>query len=158
MQRGRRIRKWIVPITIIGCIAWFAWEMLGLHVTEPRGFIDASEAKSIADIEIPTEAKNIRAASARQWIYCERYVRFEAPVDVCLRFAAKIAPGSTTRPVEADDLASRKFPVRKGVFEDLSWFDLNQAQDVVSTGTGGSWEPRVWIDRRRGVVYYLITD
>ena len=68
-----------------------------------------------------------------------------------------MVPGAATQPVDPSELAYNAFPIRLGVFKDISWFDLAQAQDVVTAGSGPS-PPQVWVDRRRGVFYYRKTD
>lgn len=149
--------KWAVRITVVGGIIWLLWSFLGLHVSEPRGPITATKAESITGIRVPPEAKNIRAASYRQWIEYAQYLRFEAPVDVCLRFASTIVPGATTQPADEYDLARNAHPIRAGAFDDLSWFDLEKAQNVVTAG-GGSSQPQIWVDQTRGVFYFRKTD
>jgi len=158
MQRKNPSRlKRLLLVALVGLIAWFGWSLVGLHVSEPRGPTSAAEAESITGIRVPPEAKNIRAASFSQWIQYAKYLRFEAPPDVCLRFASTVVPGATTQPVDPSELAYNVFPIRPGVFKYISWFDLAQAQDVITAG-GGPSQAQVWVDRRRGVFYYRKTD
>lgn len=142
---------------MVGVMVWFVWSLLGFHVTESRGTITASRAESITGLKLPPEAKNIRAACYRQWIEYAQYVRFEAPVDVCLRYAATVAPGATTEPADEYDLADGRHLIQAGAFDDFSWFDLEKAQNVVTVG-GGPSRPQVWVDQKRGVFYYRLTD
>jgi hypothetical protein len=148
---------WAVTVGLAGLFALFAWSLLGLHVNEPRGPVSAAEAASFASIPIPPEATNIRIAGYSQWIQYEQYVRFEAPVAVCLRHAAAVVPGEPLTPVGQDELKSSRLPVRQDVFLDFSWFDLRNASSVAGAG-GGPSQPRVWVDQDRGVFYYRKTD
>ena len=156
-QTGTSKFTWAVLIVILSMVVWFAWEMFGLHVEEPRGPVSASKAQSFAAIRIPAEATNIRIAGFRQWIQYQQFVRFEAPNAVCLRTATEIVPGEKLVAVSSDELAHVSGPVRKGVFHDFSWFDLRKATNVVEAG-GGPSKPRVWVDQDRGIFYYCKGD
>lgn len=151
------MRKKLFSIVVICLAAWFGWSLFGLRVTESHGPVDAERAESILGITLPPEARNIRAASYSQWIQYGQYLRFEAPVDVCLRFANDVTQGAATRPAgEFEQKQAARTP-RAGVFDDFSWFDLHQARDVV-IWRGGPSTPEVSVDRERGVVYYRKTD
>jgi hypothetical protein len=158
MQRGKPSKfKWFVRVAVLGLVVWFVWSLFGFHVTESRGPITASKAESITDLKLPPEAKNIRAAKYSQWIEYAQYLRFEAPVDVCLRYASTVAPGAATQPADEFDLKNGARPIRSGAFDDFSWYDLDKAQNVVTAG-GGPSQPQVWVDQTRGVFYYRKTD
>ena len=135
----------------------FIWSLFGFHVTESRGPITAFKAESITGLKLPPEAKNIRAASFSQWIQYADYLRFEAPVDVCLSYASTVTPGAATQPADEFDLKSGARLTRSGALEDFDWFDLDKAQNVVMAG-GGPSQPQVWVDQARGVFYYRKTD
>lgn len=158
MQRGTLSKfKWFVRVAVVGMIVWFVWSLIGFHVTESRRPISAREAESIVGVKVPPEATNIRAASYRQWIEYAQYLRFEAPVDVCRRFASTVVPKATTQPADQFDLSGNARTPRPNAFTDFSWFDLDKAQDVFTVG-GGPSQPQVWVDQTRGVVYYCKTD
>jgi hypothetical protein len=159
MNRGKPSKfRWIPRIAIVGMTVWFLWSLVGFHVTESSGPISPSEAESIAGIRVPPQAKNIRAANYSQWIEYAQFLRFEAPVDVCLRYASTVAPGAATRPVvDEPELTRNASPIRTGAFDDFGWFDLDKAQNVITAG-GGPGEPQVWVDQTRGVFYYRKTD
>src|SRR4051794_14290338 len=113
MQRGKPSKfKWFVRVAVLGVVVWFVWSLVGFHVSEPRGPISASKAESMLDIRLPPEAKNIRAATYSQWIEYAQYLRFEAPVDVCLRYAATVVPNAATQPADQYDLAGNARPPR----------------------------------------------
>ena len=158
MKRGKTSKfNWFVRVAILGVIVWFVWSLIGFHVTESRGPITASKAESITDLKLPPEAKNIRAASYSQWMEYAQYLRFEAPVDVCLHYASTIVPGAAIQPADEFDLKNGARLLRSGAFDDFSWFDLDKAESVVTAG-GGPSRPQVWVDRTRGVFYYRKTD
>lgn len=159
MSQNRPVlRSWLVRTVVLAAIGWFLWSMFGLHVHEPPGPISVETAAALASIPIPPEAKNIRFAGFSHWIQYEQYLRFEAPVEVCLRHAAVIVPGKTLQPADAFQLRPERFPVDKNVFRKFDWFDLGGiGQNVVEAG-GGPSEPTVWVDQTRGVFYYRKTD
>lgn len=158
MQRGKPSKfKWCVRVAMLGVVVWFVWSLFGFHVTESRGPITASKAERITGLKLPPEAKNIRAASHSQWVQYACYLRFEAPVDVCHRYASTVAPGAATQPADEFDLKNGARLIRSDAFDDFSWFDLDKAQNAITAG-GGPSQPQVWVDQSRGVFYYRQTD
>jgi len=157
MQSRKRSKlKWVGRLCVVGVVVWIGWECGGLHVTDSYAPITAAKAESITGLKLPPEATNIRAASYNQWIELAQYIRFEAPVDVCLRYASSIA-GPMTHRADEYELKDGVRLLRAETFEDFSWFDLDKAKDVVSAG-GGPSVPEVWVDQSRGVFYYRLTD
>lgn len=148
--------NWSVRVAVLGVVGWFAWSLFGFHVTESRGPISASKAESITGLKVPPAAKNIRAAGYSQWIEYAQYLRFEAPADVCLRYASMVVPGAT-QPADEYELKDDARLVRADAFDDFSWFDLDKGQNVITKG-GGPGQPQVWVDQTRGVFYYRKTD
>lgn len=158
MQRGRPSKfKWFMRVAVLGVVVWLVWPLFGFHVTESRGPVTASKAELITGLKLPPEATNIRAASYSQWVEYAQYLRFEAPAEVCLRYAFTVAPGAATQPADDSDLKNGARPIRSGAFDDFSWFDLDKAQNVITAG-GGPSRPQVWVDQTRGVFYYRRTD
>jgi len=131
--------------------------MSDLRVYEPAAFATALEASQACRIPLPPEATNIRVAGWSAGVAHEEYLRFEAPVAVCLKHAAILVPGAMLAPVPTDRFAADQRPPQSGIFRDLSWFDLAVAQNVVGAG-GGSQCPQVWVDQNRGVLYFRIAD
>jgi hypothetical protein len=165
MSRGKLAILIAVPVVavvgvvaaVVGALGRAAALTNDFRVYEPAPFATATQASTGCGIPVPPEAKNIRVAGWSQWIAHEEYLRLEAPVPVCLRHAAVLVPGEALAPVPADQLAADARPPRPGIFQDLSWFDLGAARNVVGAG-GGSQRPRVWVDQNRGVLYYRLTD
>lgn len=148
---------WAVLLLILLLAGWAAWDLLALHVIEPGGPVSISEAEAFGHFSIPPTATQIRIAGYRQWLQYERYIRFEAPVADCENTASSILAGEALTPVGAEELSFVVTTVRPSVFRDFSWFDLQNAKNVV-TGGGGPGKPYVWIDRDRGVFYYKVAD
>ncbi|HVX86666.1 MAG TPA: hypothetical protein VH253_17925 [Phycisphaerae bacterium] len=116
----------------------------------------AGEAAAYTGVTLPAGAHDIGVAGWRQWIQAVEYVRFEAPVDVCLRYAAAVVPGVALQPEDGGLVELDGRPIREGVLKDFGWFDLGKAKDVV--GGGDASGVRVWVDRERGVFYFRKTD
>ncbi len=144
-------------VVVVAAIGFATAPANDLRVYEPAPFATAAEASKGCGIPIPPEATNVRFAGWSQWIAHEDYLRFEAPVSVCLRHAAVLVPGEALSPVPSARLAADARAPQPGIFRDMSWFDLGAAQNVVGAG-GGSQRPRVWVDQDRGVLYYRLTD
>jgi len=118
--------KSLVGVIIIGgvIIAWLVWSLFGLNVTESHGVITAAKAESITGLKLPSEAMNIRTARYSQWVNYAEFVRFEAPVNVCLRCALKITPRQAMKPTDEYDLKYAAGAGRSAAFSDFTWFDL----------------------------------
>src|SRR5262249_53809873 len=101
-------------------------------------------------VPVPAQAAHIKTAGFSQGMVFSHYVRFEAPVDVCLAYAKQVAHGAELTPESPDVLDSiiRKDRPR---FRDLSWFDLAGAGDLIGAHPGVF----VWVDRARGVFYFF---
>jgi hypothetical protein len=145
----------IALTAIILFFAYASWELFFPHTYEPKQSSPA-DAERITSFAPPTEARNIRVAEFRHFQQFVQYLRFEAPPDVCLRYAESIAD-IKLHPIDGGQLENDARPFPPRVFSDFSWFDLDAAKDVVSAG-GGPSIPCVWVDRSRGVFYYRKTD
>jgi len=117
-------------------------------------FATAAEARKHITIPLPDEATNIRFAGYREWIAAEDYLRFEAPVAVCLNHAAVILPKANLQAQQAT-IPTVNANSSSAHFKDLSWFDLGNASNVVSASEGTM---SIFIDQDRGVFYYRFTD
>lgn len=158
--RPQASRRWLITLGLpLATVALFAWVLFGFHIDEPSGFVTATQAAAYTGLPLPPEAKNIRMAGYRQWIEEAQYVRFEAPVDVCLAYAAKVVASPDPLPAADDHLrVSAAKPLRPKAFRDFSWFDLDKATNVVSGGGNTGLFTTVWVDRDRGVFYCRRSD
>lgn len=96
--------RWSVRLVVLAVVVSVVWELFGLHVTDPTQPATPAQAQAYTGVALPKEARNIRIAGYRQWIEFAHYVRFEAPVNVCLKYAAAIAPGAALQPVDTYQL------------------------------------------------------
>jgi hypothetical protein len=153
--------RWLVRIVVLAVVVYGVWQLFGLHVNEPPRPATPAQAQKYTGVPLPAEAHNIGVAGYRQWIQFEQYVRFEAPVDVCLKYAAKVVPGATLQPIDEYEIKRGGGPIREGVFTDFGWFDLAKGKNVVGAA-GGPGTPGqmgdVWVDQDRGVFYFRKTD
>ena len=163
-MRALRLSVAVSAVVFAGCVvaliairAKATATMNDLRVYEPAAFATVDHASKGCRVPLPPEATNIRVAGWSAGVAHEDYLRFEAPVDVCLKHAAILVPGFKLVAVPADRLAADARPPQSGIFRDLNWFDLGAAQNVVGAG-GGSQCPQVWVDRNRGVLYFRIAD
>jgi len=123
-------------------------------IYESPAFLTASEARKHIAVSLPDEATNIRFAGYREWIAADDYLRFEAPVDVCLKHAAVMMPKSPLQQHQDRSSSAGTHPSSLHL-KDLSWFDLKRATNVVSARDGMK---ALFIDQDRGVFYYRFTD
>ena len=151
-------RRWIVRVLVLAAVVYGVWQLVGLHVNEPAGPATPAQAQEYTGVPVPAEAKNIRIAGYRQWIEFANYVRFEAPVDVCLKYAGAVAPGTALQPVDEYQLERDARPIRENVLKNFGWYDLAKAKNVVGAGGTPGQMAQVWVDQDRGVFYFRKTD
>lgn len=154
----RTSRQQITLVLVLAVVLYGVLELFSLHVNEPLRPVSPSQAEAYTSVPLPAKARNIRVAGYRQWIDFAQCVRFEAPVGVCLKYAATVVPGATLRPVDKYQLETDARPIRKGVLKDFRWFDLAKAKNVVTAGGTPDQMAEVWVDKDRGVFYFRKTD
>jgi hypothetical protein len=150
--------RWIALIVVLAALVYGVWQLFGLHVNEPPRPATPAQAEAYTGVALPAEARNIGVAGYRQWIEFAQYVRFEAPANVCLRYAAAVAPGAELQPIDETQLELDARPIREGVLTHFGWFDLAKAKNVVGTGGTPDQMAQVWVDQERGVFYFRKTD
>jgi len=121
-----------VPAVVVAAVVYGVWQLFGLHVNEPGRPATASEAEAYTGVPLPAEARNIGVAGYRQWVEFAQYVRFEAPADVCLKYAGAVAPGAVLQPADEDQLWLDARPIREGALTDFAWFDLSPTRTTSS--------------------------
>ena len=147
----------IVTACILSVIALAFWDLVFPHKYEPS-HVDAANFRTMTSVRVPPEAHDFRLATFHHFQQTLEYGRFEAPPDVCLKYAANfVVSGTKLVPVDEVELTSDARPIRRDAFRDFSWFDLANAKNVVGGG-GGPMTPKVWVDQIRGVFYYRLTD
>lgn len=124
-------------------------------------------------ISLPKDAKNIQFVD----FYAgfggfARYVRFEAPAEVCREHArvvlnehnSKVTTESlrvrvVSEPLSLDRAQATARSAKSGeVVSQASWFDSDAIQKGEACGDGHSHTPEIFVDLERGVFYYRCTD
>jgi hypothetical protein len=115
------------------------------------------------DFPLPKGCSNVNYAMVMDWQLYDCYVRFEAPVDVCLRHMDTVIAWEnqvykTNRVYPTTEMTH--FAEGGGGDQTIpaSWFDLDKIHHGVEAGTGDSHQPKIWVDTNRGVFYYHETD
>jgi hypothetical protein len=139
---------------------------------KPLSYQEA-KANGHCPISLPPEAKNIQFVD----FYAgyggfARYVRFEAPAEVCSEHArlilnehnSKVTMDSLRVRVVSEPLSeerARAFAESAKQGEEVSraaWFDSDAIRKGEAWGDFGSHMPAILIDLERGVFYYRCTD
>jgi hypothetical protein len=103
-----------------------AWPFL-THHSDPGAASSAADVAELTSVPPPPQASGFRVASFDHGQARLVFVRFDAPADVCEKYApAVLPPNSKLKPLDwqdrYDDLATLSMGTRE--FDDLSWFDL----------------------------------
>jgi hypothetical protein len=126
------------------------------HFDKPLTYQEAQKAG--IELPLPTSSHNITYYAHTEWQECQYAVRFEAPVEDCIRqipvvlawddkFYKRISSHSQTNVTHVDPVSDVP-----------AWFDIQKITNGIYTGDNGSQKPQIWIDRDRGVFYFLETD
>lgn len=128
----------------------------------PLTYAQAIREKDI-HIPLPASSHNINYAMYADWQAYQQFVRFEAPVEDCIRYIDLV--------LEWDD----KIHKRKSSYPRLTvtgaspldgdsmmgsipWFDVNKIRHGIYTGKASSHTPEIWVDTDRGIFYFYETD
>src|SRR5205814_5957766 len=124
-------RRWpllVVPLIIVAGL-WVALRRFNsLRVDEPTGYSAASKVEGYTGVPVPAQSVHIKTAGFSKGMIFSHYVRFEAPVEVCLAYAKQVARGAELTPASPDAMDSI-LAMNRPRFRDLSWFDLPSASD-----------------------------
>jgi hypothetical protein len=165
MKIFRRTVKMIIwgsPLVFLSAFVFVIWTALRDSVEQTSSPVSREQALRHCPIELPPAAQIIQYASLAGGLQdCEQYVRFEAPVSDCYLFANSIYDkwskhhGQATKPQfeQASHPTSRKSSRLQ-----TNWFDTEQIKKAVVAGTGVGYEPRIWIDEERGILYFHVID
>jgi hypothetical protein len=145
-------------------LTWRLDPFAGATIVQSTRPISREEAGRLTAFRFPKSARNIRFAHFREWVACETFLRFEAPVDDCLVCARDLLAAHNSRnpgqPIAR--LRGLTLPVDRGDASssvlDTSWFDVNSIQRGQEGGISSSRMPRIWVDTERGVFYYTFHD
>jgi hypothetical protein len=140
-----------------------------IQSVQPESVEQARQNISASIMRLPDSAKNVQYAFYAEWIAVLQLVRFEAPVQDCRAVAEEIVakhnaehadrpiPGLRRIDPTGRDSHLPTFPIST---EPLSapWFNPETIQSGLVAGQFGSHTPLVWIDTKRGVLYYYYSD
>jgi len=129
--------------------------------------ISLQEAKKIFTFPFPKSASNIQFACYTEFLAYDVVVRFEAPSADCVAAVPAILDyegfAKITQLSEEDRVVR---PISKLFFDKIQdtgalvvpWFNPEQIRVGLETGHAGSYQPKIWIDTERGILYYQLHD
>ena len=153
----------VLLLAVGGFVCLAVWWIGHAEIDQSNGLTSRDAALSHCAIPLPASAHNVQYASyAAGMQEGHLYVRFEAPVADCYKTAktifaehAKQNPSHYVIPkFQPTNLLDRE---RSSDLR-IDWFDNDKISTGVVAGTGWSWEPKIWIDEERGVLYYEVND
>ncbi|MGD0461012.1 MAG: hypothetical protein ABSB74_00850 [Tepidisphaeraceae bacterium] len=142
-QIHRRKKIWLIviliPVLLIGAYAgYMIWYLASTHVNDPAGASTRADVTYYTSVPPPPEAHDIRVAAFEYVQARLTFVRFLAPVDICVKYAAAVMPNTTLKPVNWDqeyrDLGAIYAGANK--LHDLRWFDLPYANSYWTIQSG----------------------
>jgi len=146
-------KRFTVAIFALGVFGF--WAVFCRHPSE-RFPATANDVTDLTSVPPPAGATHIHVASCGEAGIAPGFqslVRFEAPTPVCLQYAATVLHGAQLgTPPKFNPNVDADF------FSNPSWFDLNQATNVVGGQTQSGRPLNVWVDKDRGVFYSCESD
>lgn len=122
--------------------------------------LTVAEARKHWKVPFPDSATNIQIASYHEWIAVRVLVRFEAPVDDCLAGAQAIIDhyNAENRELRMGKLTLMKSPPGELGTEPFTapWFtpqNISEGQELLPNNA-----PGIWVDTKRGILYYYQSD
>ena len=132
-------------------------------IVQTKSPLSKAEAEALCPIALPEGATNIQYAVWSLWQASQTFVRFEAPVEVCLQHAEDILK-SYSRNLErvlthtnASGPISMPLLISPGALN-LTWFDLPKFTAGLEYKLITMPTPTVWVDTNRGCFYYLLNE
>ncbi len=107
------------------------------------------------DVPLPDKATNVYYANYSHFVAYSYYVRFNAPLEVCLTYAKKLTGQEPPPPRSSEESPFRAYTC--GWAKGLPWFGVWNIRNGFEVG-GGSSTPRVYVDTDRCIFYYEIMD
>ena len=154
----------IASLAVLLIIAFLIWAIAFPHESSTSGPVSLDQAKE-CPIPLPGSARNIQFYKWHQWNLFVQFVRFEALPQDCLDHVDTVLDDWRKEfdvPIySAEPLTVIEHPPMRVHFAeqfDVTWFDPHNIQEGMSAGGGGSGVPMIWVDTRRGVFYYRLTD
>lgn len=128
----------------------------------PLTYAQAMKEKRI-DFPFPPSSHGIHYAMYGDWQAYQRLVRFEAPVEDCIRhidavlaWDDKVYNRTSSYPrINVTNVESHGGDVEMGP---TPWFDVNNLKHGIYAGKDSSHTPEIWVDTDRGIFYFYETD
>jgi hypothetical protein len=118
------------------------------------------EAVSKKDLRfpIPKSARNICYAVYLDWQAFDERMKFEAPVEDCIKHIDTIISQHGGNPSYSKVEVTHVDLVGAGFLESAAWFDPESIKRGLFVGEDRSHKPRIWIDLDRGIFYFAEHD
>lgn len=166
------MRKIVLTILILAALLWGIDLVLRLlnplddvkaGIIESATPLSREEALPNCPIDLPEGATNIQYAVRSLWQASQTYVRFEAPVPVCLEHAKAVmqtyAVNSGKEVTQSLVVGPLTMPLVISPTElKISWFDLPRFSAGVAFKLNAHPSPTVWVDTNRGCFYLELND
>ena len=128
----------------------------------PLPYAQAIKEKDI-DFPLPPSSHNINYAMYADWQAYQRFVRFEAPVEDCIRHIDAVIAwhnkmNKRTSSYPRAEVTSVRPCGGDKTMGPTPWFDVDRIKRGLYMGEDSSHTPQIWVDRDRGVFYYYETD
>jgi hypothetical protein len=145
----------------------FSHMKAGIIITPSPVSLELAEKN--CPISLPRSARNIQYGVWSLWQASMTYVRFEAPVDDCLKHAEKVLNEHVlsynltgVSIVTNTDFQKPQNPGTPTKDFDVSWFDVEAIsggiQFELKSDPNGVSSPIIYVDKNRGVFYYRYYD
>ncbi|MEO6052890.1 MAG: hypothetical protein ABIP97_02660 [Chthoniobacterales bacterium] len=120
--------------------------------------------KVVGDFPLPDSCRNVTYGIYADWQAYTCLVRFEAPVDVCIKQIDTVLAWDNQ--VYKRDKSYGREEIGKTVQGDTStgwlkevpWFKPGTIKRGIYTGENSSHIPQIWVDTEKGVFYYKEED
>lgn len=127
----------------------------------PLTFAQAIKESDI-DFPLPPSSSKIYYAMYGDWQAYTRIVRFEAPVDDCIRHIDTVIEWNDKMYKRTSSYPRTKiFSVERqgaGWLEPAPWFAPETITNGLYVGESASHRPQIWIDLHRGIFYFSECD
>ena len=115
------------------------------------------------DFPLPAASHNINYAMYGDWQAYQRFVRFEAPVEDCIRHIDVVLAWNDKMYKRISsypriEVASVEPHRGDSMMGPVPWFDVDKIRHGIYVGKASSHTPEIWVDRDRGVFYFYETD
>jgi hypothetical protein len=141
--RGK-MKRWLILavclMLFIGApIGIVRWLFFSTHRYDPGGPSTPADVAYYTSVQAPTEIRDIHVAAFDYGQARLVFVRFSAPADVCMKYAALVMPNTALKPLSWDQRYSDVMALYLGTCQinhDMRWFDLPYAQGFWSIQSG----------------------